>query len=310
MGAHLSDSTRSVLHERRTHPVSEFIEDFLADLAVQGKSKATIRAYGNDLRRFAIACKEDLSQITLGHLKGYLRDIKGGIGKATLVRHQVTLRSFFRWAAEIGVLHDNPASRLPRIEQPDVQPRAMKEGEVARVMAVIHNKRDRLIFQLMADTGVRVSEVLAIRLEKIRLDAQEITVQGKKGRERTVYLIKTEALSFLRRYLRLHGWLGKDGETITGKGLLFRPNEAKQRWGKSDEPLHYTTVQQKWKGYCRLAKVDATIHQLRHSYATRLVNENKPIEIVQKILGHRNLQTTQRYAVVSDETVRRALRGS
>ncbi len=54
----------------------------------------------------------------------------------------------------------------------------------------------------------------------------------------------------------------------------------------------------------------ATIHQLRHSYASRLVNEGKPIEVVQKILGHRNLQTTQRYAVVCDETVRRALEGS
>lgn len=299
---------------RGDRPLTEFVEDFLADLAVQGKSKATIRVYGNDLRRFALSYRGDLGAVTLGMLKEYLRDLKNQrsangkeLGPATLARHQVSLRSFFRWAAEMELIPKSPAERLPKIGLPEAQPRAMKKGEVRQVLAVISDKRDRLIFGLMADTGARVSEVLGIRLEKIRLGAQEITVVGKRNRERTVYLIKEESLSLLRRYLRLHGWLDRDGETITERGLLFRPDEAKQRAGKPGEPLHYTTVQKKWQHYCQMAKVEATIHQLRHSYATRLINEGKPIEVIQKILGHRNLQTTQRYAHVSDETVRREL---
>lgn len=291
---------------RSDRPLSEFIEDFLSDMRIQGKSKATLRVYGGDLQRFAVSYRGDIADVSLPILKAYLRKLEG-LAPATRARHQVSLRAFFRWAAESELIPGNPAERLPKVKVPEAQPRALRSGDVAKILAAIPDRRDRLLFQLIAETGLRVSEGLSVRLERIRLDAQELTVLGKGGRERTVYLIKTEALGLLRRYLRAQGWLDRDGETITAKGLLFRPNEAKQRAGRAGEAIHYTTIQARWARYCKLAKVEATIHQLRHSYATRLVNEGKPLEIVQKILGHRNPATTQRYATVSDETVRRAL---
>jgi site-specific recombinase XerD len=294
---------------RSDRPLSEFVQDFLADMRIQGKSKSTLRIYGADLERFALWFRGDVGAVTLAILKEYLRGLEG-LAPATRARHRVSLRAFFRWAAEAELVSTSPAERLPKVSVPEAQPRALRPGDVARVLASIPDKRDRLIFQLMADAGLRVSEALSIRLERIRLDAQELTVLGKGNRERTAYLIRTEALGLLKRYLRAQGWLDRDGESITAKGLLFRPMESKQRSGKAGEPLHYTTVQARWKKYCRAAKVEATIHQLRHSYATRLINEGKPLEVVQKLLGHRNPQTTQRYAAVSDGTVRRALEGT
>lgn len=302
-----------VLHSglpgRSGRQLSELIEEFLADLKAERKSPETIRGYGSNLAAFAAFYKGEIRAIATQTLREYLRTFDDR-SPATLARHRSALTTFFRWCVEAEVLDHNPAERLPKVKLPDAQPRAMNEDAIAKVLAVIDDKRDRLIFQLMADTGARIAEVLSIRLEKIRLEAQEITVVGKGNRERTVYLIKTESLGLLRRYLRMQGWLAKDGETITETGLLFRPDEAKRRGGKSGMPIHYSVAQKAWAHYCRQAGVEATIHQLRHSYATRLINEGKPIEVVQKILGHRNLATTQRYAVVSDETVRRALEGS
>lgn len=288
--------------------LTELLEDFLLDIKSQGKSAATARAYRNDLHDFLAAYKGSAKVVTAQVLRGYLGGLEG-VSLATRARRRAALRSFFSWLVDAGHLDSNPAERLPKLSLPERQPRAMAEADVWKVLRNIGNERDRLIFYLMAETGMRVSEALSIRLEKIRLHAQEISVIGKGNRERTAYLIKTESLGLLRRYLRAHGWLAKDGETITVKGLLFRPDEAKQRSGRAGDPIHYTVIQKAWKRYVQAAGVEATIHQLRHTYATKLVNEGKPIEVVQKVLGHRNLQTTMRYAVVSDDTVRRALEG-
>ena len=302
----MKNVVRLALPGRSDRPISELVDDFLADMRAAGKSPATVRNYERDVRALALWFHGDVEAASSPVLREYMRGLEG-LAPATRARHRVSVRAFFRWAAEMELIGSDPAERLPKVKVPEAQPRALRPGEVERVLGAVTDKRDRLLFQIMFETGLRISEALSVRLERIRLDAQEITVVGKGGRERTVYLIRTEALGMLRRFLRAQGWLGRDGETITQTGLLFRPTESKQRSGKAGEPIDYTTVQQRWKRYCKAAKVEATIHQLRHTYATRLVNEGKPLEIVQKILGHRNPQTTQRYAAVSDETVRRAL---
>ncbi|MNX87845.1 Tyrosine recombinase XerC [compost metagenome] len=282
------------------------ISDFLADLRGAGKSPETLRGYGSNLQAFAAFYKGEIGAISVSVVREYLRILEGRT-PATIARHRAALSAFLRWCVQADLLLANPVERLPKIKLPQAQPRAMPAGEVQAVLKGIKDKRDRLIFHLMADTGARVSEILSLRMERIRLPAQEITIVGKGGRERTLYLIQRESYGMLRRYLRAQCWLAGDGETITGRGLLFRPDEAKRRGGHAGAPIHYSVIQKAWQHYSREAGVHATIHQLRHTYATRLINEGKPVEVIQKILGHRNLQTTQRYAVVSDETVRRAL---
>lgn len=302
----MSKVVRLELPGRTQRPLADLVEEFLADIQTERKSPETVRGYGSNLRAFLAFFQGSVEAITLQVLRDYLRTFEGRT-PATLARHRAALSAFLRWCLENELVDANPADRLPKIKLPDAQPRALTEATIAKVLTVIEDKRDRLLFQLVTDTGVRISEALSVRLDQIRLGAQEITVIGKGNRERTVYLIKTEALRLLRQYLRAQGWLAKGSETITERGLLFRPDEAKQRGGKAGEPIHYSVIEKAWRQYCQRAGVDATIHQLRHSYATRLINEGKPVEVVQKVLGHRNLATTQRYAVVSDETVRRAL---
>ena len=143
-----------------------------------------------------------------------------------------------------------------------------------------------------------MGEALGISHQDLILtpDDEQIVIRGKGGRTRTLTLYAApESLRLLQRFLRRTG--------ITS-GALFRGDPAR---GGSARPIHYRTAHKAWGRYCAKAGVDATIHALRHSFATRLINEGVSLGVVRKLLGHRNMQTTLRYAEVSDATVKREL---
>ena len=271
--------------------------EFLKELASECKSPHTVRNYQADLAAFLRFYQGAAEGLDPGILRQYFLGFEGRAA-ATQARHRASVKSFLAWLVLNDYLAANPMDKLGTVKVPERQPRPVPDEDLAKLLKGIGNKRDRLLFTLIAETGLRISEALGIRVESIRLDAQEITVRGKGNRERTVYLVRTEALRLLRAYLRERGFKS---------GLLFRPDERKQRAGKTGEAIHYTTVHQAWLKICEAAGVKATIHQLRHAYATRLVNEGKPIEVVSKVLGHRRIATTQLYARVSDEAVKAAL---
>lgn len=275
----------------------DLAEEYLGDLASEHKSPHTIRNYRSDLGSFLEFYQGIPEKLSASILRAYFQTYEGR-APATQARHRASLKSFFRWLVVNDYLPSNPMDKLGSVKIPERQPRPLADGDVSKLLRGIKSKRDRLLFTLIAETGLRISEALGIKVGDIRLDAQEITVRGKGGRERTVYLVRTEALSMLRQYLRQSGY--KDG-------LLFRPDERKQRSGKTGAPIHYTTIHQAWASICREAGIKATIHQLRHTYATSLINQGKPIEVVSKVLGHRRVATTQLYAEVSDELVKRTL---
>jgi len=149
----------------------------------------------------------------------------------------------------------------------------------------------------LRDTGIRVGEALSIRWEDISLDDgdEQARVLGKGGRERTVLLhAAPETVRLLRRY--------KKGMACSG--YLFQGDP---RRGGGGAPLDYSSVRYAWNRYCAHAGVTATIHQLRHTFVTELVRGGMRLTTVQRLAGHRRLETTRAYAEVSDEEVKREL---
>jgi len=161
---------------------------------------------------------------------------------------------------------------------------------VEKVLAAIPatQPRDRLLFRLVAETGLRISKALGLYVEDLDLstDDEHLRVKGKGGRHRTLLLDDPALVRQLRTYLRKTGY---------GHGSLFRA--AKNGTGG---PLAYQSMQERWAGYCAQAGVDCTLHQLRHTHATELVNDGVSLATIRKRLGHKNLQTTLRYAEQSD----------
>ena len=181
---------------------------------------------------------------------------------------------------------------VARVRPEPPRPRAVGREPVEAILKVIPTaqQRDRLLFRLIFETGLRVSEALGVHLEDLDLtaDDEHLSVLGKGGQRRTVLLDDANLVRQLRAYLKQTGYR---------HGPLFRA-EKNSRGG----PLRYQSVQERWVGYCDRAGVSCTLHQLRHTHATELVNGGVGLATIRKRLGHKNLQTTLRYAEQSDAT--------
>jgi integrase/recombinase XerD len=283
-------------------PKSESIRllrGFLDELESSGKSKHTVINYRSDLTHFFSQIDSSLNEISSDTVKKYFHKLDGK-SLSTKARRQASLQSFFWWCVKNDYLSSNPMDKVERIKLPESLPRGLDRKVIEKIFSTIpkENLRDKLLFTLIAETGLRVSEALGIYYEDISLiaDDEKIIIKGKGNKMRTIMLYATpESLKLLKRYLR---------ESNIKSGAIFRGDERK---GGSKKPIHYRTAHHLWSKYCRKAKVRAKIHALRHSFATQLINEGVSLAVVRKLLGHKNMQTTLRYAEVSDATVKAEL---
>ena len=189
---------------------------------------------------------------------------------------------------------------LDSIEQVQREPRPLSSETVMKILQTIpaSNLRDRTLFTLLYETGIRVGEALNLLATEVDLstDDEKIRVFGKGQRERTVMLTAApESVRLLRRHLKQN--------RITS-GSVFRGNP---RYGGSPLPLEYSVAHYAWQKYCQQAGVTATIHQLRHSRASQLLQAGVPVTTVRKQLGHRNIQSTLLYAEVDQATIKQDL---
>jgi len=281
------------------NPLEPLRDDFLADLQNAGRSPHTITNYRCDLNRLTHTAPGGLADITTASLRRLFTSLADK-APATRARIQASVNAFLTWCFKHDLIPANPMQKLDRVRVPEAIPRGLDPAVIRKVLGAIprRNLRDRLLFTLVAETGLRISEALGVYVEDLVLtpDDEQIVVRGKGGRTRTVMLYAAPlSLKLLRRHLR---------EARITSGALFRGDPAR---GGSNRPIHYRTAHHAWTRYCRRARVEANIHALRHSFATRLVNEGVSLGVVRKLLGHRNMQTTLRYAQVSDATVKREL---
>ncbi len=274
----------------RAHDLEDAIAVFLAELEQANRSPHTRRAYGSDLAAFHRYYTGPLDGITSEVLRGYFATL-ASLSPATRARKQASLASFLAWVFEQDLIGSNPMGKVGRIRLEPPAPKGIAPELVERVLVAIPAKkrRDRLLFRLIYETGMRAGEALGLHVEDLDLsrDDERVRVAGKGGRGRTILLDDSALVKQLREYLKQTGYR---------HGALFRA-EKNGRGGA----LRYHSARDLWEGYCRKAGVECTLHQLRHTHATRLVNGGVGLETIRRRLGHRNMQTTLRYAEQSDK---------
>jgi len=273
----------------------DHVTAYLSSLAARQIPYHTQRAYRSDLQRFLSLVGADLVSVTVPEIEHFLA--VGDVTVSTRRRRAATLRSFYHWLIRQGEVETNPMERIALGPTPQREPRPLAEDLVRHILAVIPPKqtRDRALFTLLYETGMRVSEALGIQVTDLDLttDDEKVRVFGKRQRERTILLTAApESIRLLRRHLKQSG---------IHAGSVFRGDE---RYGGSNLPLEYSVAHYAWQKYCRAAQVTATMHQLRHSRATLLLKGGVPITTVRKILGHRNIQSTLIYAEADQETIK------
>jgi integrase/recombinase XerD len=286
------------LEKKQSHSsVTEAIASFLEDLIHAGHSPHTKRAYATDLNQFAATYHKPLEDIVVEDLRHFFRQ-HTHLSDASRARKQNSLASFLNWAYKQELISTNPMVKVDRIRPEPPTPRGIPRDDVEAILAQIpaDQLRDRLLFRLLFETGLRVGEALALHVEDIdlQLDDERIIVTGKGGKRRTILLDDSRLVSLLQRYLQQTGYK---------HGYLFRAHK-NARGGH----IRYQSIRTRWIQYCEQAGIDCTMHQLRHAHATELVNDGVSLATIRKRLGHKDLKTTLRYAeqsdTVTDEEIR------
>ena len=179
---------------------------------------------------------------------------------------------------------DCPVVKRHFLRKPQPLPRDANEEQIVTLFSVIIDKRDKAIFTLMIECGLRVGEVCALSLDDILIeDPPRLKVHGKGGRQRIVYLPPL-AISILTKWLT--------SRPVTEDRAVFISQRCKR--------LSVNGIQFILKEYCQKAGVQVTCHQFRHAFGRRMAEGSMPVTSLQKLLGHRSPRTTQRYINLSN----------
>jgi len=285
--------------------LSATISSFMTHVKVEkGLSSNTVEAYQRDLLKFADFAKKrklSLEAIRRDDLVDFLTGLyRQKLESKTVARHLVTLRNFFRFAQMQEVIPEDPSLHL---ESPKIRrslPGYLRLEEVERLLLQPDAKtplgqRDKAMLEVLYSTGLRVSELIGLRVSDLDTSVGCVRCIGKGDKERIVPVGK-KALSMVEKYLRdaRPKLLGK----VTGTAALFLNRRGRQ--------LTRVGVWKILSQYGRRAglRVALTPHMLRHSFATHLLERGADLRSVQLMLGHSDISTTQIYTHVVEERLK------
>ncbi len=289
----------------------EMISDFLTFLAAErGCSENTISAYRTDLsqfkeylqRRYWILDEDLWRRVEKGDILSYIMYLKGDreYAAATTARKIAAIRSFFHFLVAEGVTKDDPTATLDSLRVRKHLPKPISVEEVNRLLAEPGKSsnhkalRDRAILELLYATGMRVSELISLRVDDVNLASASVRCWGKGSKERVIPM-HPQAVAALRDYLeKARAHLVKDA----GENTLFLNMRGR--------PLTRQGLWLIFKKYAERAGLPShvTPHTMRHSFATHMLDRNADLINVQKLLGHTSISTTQVYTHVSSERLR------
>ena len=267
-------------------------------LAVElGLADNTRTAYLRDLRLLQKALgqksSEELLTVSRRQLLAYLSQLKqAGRSPTTIARKLASIKAFYRFLTAERYIRRDPAEVLEAAQKGIHLPKFLSVQEVDELLeqpnlGTLEGYRDKTMLETLYATGMRVSELVSVPVENVDLKMQYLIVMGKGSKERMLPLGRT-ALKYLERYLSV----------VRPQLLHNKPDSCKElfvtSWGG---PLTRQRVNELLEGYAQSAGITkrVTPHMLRHSFATHLLNNGTDLRVVQELLGHADISTTQIY---------------
>jgi len=283
----------------------ELIDRFLdAAWAERGLGGNTLQAYRRDLLKLARALQSSGQRLESARREDLLaflaQQLRAGRSPRSVARYLSGFRQFYRWLVREGRLAEDPTALIESPKLGRGLPKALPEAQVEALLAAPDcatavGLRDRAMLELMYATGLRVSELTALELGSLNLNQGVLRVVGKGRKERLVP-IGEQALEWLQRYLS-----GARPELMKG-AQSPRVFVTARRAGMTRQAFWHAVVR-----HARSAGITQRIspHGLRHSFATHLLNHGADLRVVQLLLGHSDLSTTQIYTHVAREGLKR-----
>jgi integrase/recombinase XerD len=297
--------------------VSGAIESFLFHCRYEKNlSPKTLKAYATDLRQFTAYVGERrvsyVSDVDRGVLRGFIQQMFATLAEKSVKRKVATLKALFHYLEREDAIALNPFRKMEvRIREARRVPRTIAWKDIQAFFSYLYRQksresrgtgqyrnllRDLALFEILFATGARISEVCSLTVGAVDLDGGRIRILGKGARERSIDVCDPEVLATLREY-----------------ECLFHPVPVKKEHyffpSRDGAYVSEQTVRTTLRRYLRDARLDVHItpHMFRHSVATLLLEEGVDIRVIQHILGHSSLVTTQIYTQVHDREQRRIL---
>jgi integrase/recombinase XerC len=289
--------------------MDELLGRYLESLALERNlSPYTLRNYDGDLRGLLAFLDERRMEpraLSRQVFREYLsRLVAAGISPGSIQRKVSAARGFYRWLQAQGAIERNPLANVKGPRKPRRLPSFLTHDEVTALISCPQGTRpqamrDRAMLELLYATGMRVSEIVALNLNDVDLDGQTVRVLGKGNKERMV-IMGDPARESLEQYLR------------DARPRLATGPERALFLNRDGGRLSVRRVQLMLRRYATAAGLGkrAYPHLLRHTFATHLLDGGADLRVVQELLGHANVNTTQVYLHVTEERQRKVMEDS
>jgi integrase/recombinase XerD len=282
----------------------DVIDRFIDGLWLErGLSENTLAAYRRDVAQYhewLVTDGGDLLVADAAQLQLFLgKRLSAGTSPRSTARFLSSLRSFYRWALRENLITEDPSLRIESPKQGKPLPKSLSESDVEKLLEMpdldrVVEFRDRTMLELLYACGLRVSELVGLTMSQVSLNQGVIRVMGKGSKERLVPMGE-EALLWLQRYTR-----GPRVDLLQGRpsDVLFPSNRG--------TAMTRQTFWYRIKIYGERAGIQSHLspHTLRHAFATHLLNHGADLRVVQMLLGHSDLSTTQIYTHVARQRMR------
>lgn len=277
--------------EKKTIPNTEYLSMFLDAKHIEGCSERTLQYYRVTIGRMLQVETKTVRKISTEDMRRYLADYQkiNNCSKVTVDNVRRNISSFFSWLEEENYILKSPMRRIHKIKTNQQVKEVISDEEIEKLRDHCVCKRDLAMIDLLYSTGMRVGELVNLNISDVDFDLRECVVFGKGGKERRVYF-DAKAKLHLKEYLQCR---------CDNSPALFVTLDAPY------DRLKISGVEIRLRGLGRTVNISKVHpHKFRRTMATRAIDKGMPIEQVQKILGHSQIDTTMQYAMVNQANVK------
>ena len=272
-------------------------EEFLTYIGgVRNFSPNTVLSYREDLEKLCnlVGWEKDITQVNYDDFSLLIASLSQQDYAVTSInRIIVAIRSFFRYCHKFGLITKNPSLRLKTLRAPNPMPQFLFQTEVDRLCEMpderplLWPERDKALFEVFYSTGCRVSEMASLKVSDLACDLSSAMVLGKGNKQRRVFIAE-DAVNALKVYLK-----SAESKNFSLEGRLFL--------NSNGGPLTVQGIRYILNRYSGIEGTNRPIspHTLRHTFATACLSNGADIRVVQELLGHENISTTQRYTHIT-----------
>ena len=275
-------------------PAKEHFERYLRHKWRLNHKRSTLQGSFTSVRLFlefyGKSGKRELAEMERADLEGFIEQEQDrGLRISTVRTRLACIIAFLHFLMEQDLIPLSLLKRRIKLKLPEVLPRAMHPADVKKLLSVIDDTRDRALILLLLRTGMRIGEALGLRLNDLDMQDRKVHLfQGEKNSMGRVVYLSDDVL------LALKHWLWRRD-----------PNQEFLFYGRGNKPICYSTGRSRFVKYIQKAGLEQkgyTVHCLRHTFASELLNAGMRLECLQQLLGHQDIEVTRRYARLTDRT--------